>query len=300
MKRFAALLVALMALCGGIGVQAQQIGGAGFSPGGGGSGSTAFVGSCAASTAFVNRAFFAPASQRSAWDTFICGGVTDGWWAKMDVVQLYAANSAGNGLLNLVAPTFGARMVNTPTFTVGAGINPIFQVAGGGPSYIDTGFNPSTAAGNFTQDSAHISVCSIEQGGGQYAYSILNNFAATSNLNIFGKNGGDTYARTNDASAAGYANAGSTTGFFGGNRSGASAEQTYVGGSLVGSPNGTSAAIQNNNIWLGAANSSGNLIGAYDGLVLAFTAGGNLSSTDWTNLYSRISTYMNTVHGSSC
>jgi hypothetical protein len=260
---------------------------------------TCTAAACSQATAFIARTSGSPSTaQKNAWTAFICGGVTDGWWAKMDVVQLYASSTQANALLNLVSSSFNATAVSSPTFTANNGFNPTNT-----PSYIDSGFNPTTASINLTQNAAHYSACSIETGGSDYGLALwaFNSGSTSDQTNLFPKySDGNTYSRLNDGVASsGNANAGNTTGYWGSNRSGVSASQAYLGGSVIFSPNATSGSIVNADILLGSS-SNGTPQAGYEGLIMAFTAGGALLSADWSNLYSRLHTYNMTIAGQSC
>ena len=73
-------------------------------------------------------------------------------WSKLDFLYVFAAetNGGGEALLNWVNPgTYNGLLVNAPAFTVNAGFK-----GDGSSSYINTQFNPSTAGGKFSLNSA--------------------------------------------------------------------------------------------------------------------------------------------------
>lgn len=75
---------------------------------------------------------------------------TAGVWAKLDVLQIYAAPNAADAVVNWKTPgTFNATLVNSPTLEVDRGIT-----GDGVSSCINTGYVPSTANGNLTLNSA--------------------------------------------------------------------------------------------------------------------------------------------------
>jgi hypothetical protein len=276
---------------------------------GAGSVSGGFTPSCSQSAALIARASSPTVFQQIAWNALICGGVTDGWWAKTDVVQLFAADNSTDALLNLVSSSFTASLVSVsgaalPTFTANAGFNPI--VSGAQFSYVDSGYNPSTAGGNYAQNAAGVGVCVLEQGGVgiNYGGQVVDNLISESTGTDFYPNypGGSVYARVNDSPQSGAVASGATTsaGFMSATRSASNAVQVYKQGSSIGTTTETSGALVNSDFGFGINPDSGSPVGGYDGLYMGWIAGGAYTSTDWANIYSRLSTYMTAVHGSSC
>lgn len=90
-------------------------------------------------------------TRKGLYNDLILGLKADGLWAKLDTLYLLAAHDAQAAVLNVRAPGLYAGSVFTGlTFTADRGF------LGGGTGYIDTGFNPVTAGGQFSQNSAHI------------------------------------------------------------------------------------------------------------------------------------------------
>lgn len=84
--------------------------------------------------------------EDEAYNTFVRSLVDAGAWATLDVVQIYGTHALE--LINWKNPgTFNPSLANAPVFERFRGIT-----TDGVSSYIDTGFNPSTAGGNFTQN----------------------------------------------------------------------------------------------------------------------------------------------------
>lgn len=112
-------------------------------------------------------------ARKDAIDALITGLVAAGIWPKLDALYLLAAHDAQAARLNWIANAYNLTAVNSPTFTVDRG-----YAGTGGVMYLDTGFNPATAAGaKFIQNSAHLSAYSLsafQQSGGL----IGNGFAA--------------------------------------------------------------------------------------------------------------------------
>jgi hypothetical protein len=76
--------------------------------------------------------------------------------SKFDAIYMLAAADAQSSLLNWVQDAYNLTAVNSPAFVVDRG-----YTGDGSTSYLDTGFNPTTAVGaKFVQDSGALSVWS--------------------------------------------------------------------------------------------------------------------------------------------
>jgi hypothetical protein len=91
--------------------------------------------------------------------------------------------------------------------------------------------------------------------------------------------GGDCYCRVNEASSTAFTISGAN-GFLLGNRSDASTTQLYKNGTSLGSKSVASAARVSEQLNI------------YNRQIAAFSIGGNLTSTEVTNFYNRLRTYM--------
>jgi hypothetical protein len=83
---------------------------------------------------------------------------TAGVWSKLDALYLLAAHDAQAARLNAKAPaSFALTVVSSPVFTVDHGYKGtgLGSTAGG---YLTSPFTPSTAGGQWTQNSAHLGV----------------------------------------------------------------------------------------------------------------------------------------------
>lgn len=75
-------------------------------------------------------------------------------WTKLDGLAFAAAADGGAGSINWKSPgTYDLTPVNSPTFTADEG-----YAGNGSNAYLSTGFVPSIAGGQMTQNSAHIGV----------------------------------------------------------------------------------------------------------------------------------------------
>ena len=259
------------------------------------------VPSCSQATAFLARApnqFLMTTLFENNYKILICGGVSDGWWAKLDVLQVYATYFSSAALTNLISTSFNASEVGAPVFTTGGGFNANAPTEHTALGFIDTGYAPATAGGLFTLNSSSAAVCTFESTTIDTTSFYTGTAIQTSDYGdfIIPKFGdGNTYGRINDAGGTGIVNAGTTSAFTGVNRSGVSASQIYRNGSLVFSPNATSTSIGAGDIFAGGDGTAAQ----YNGLLMEFAAGQSLTGTDWSNLYNRLRAWnINTIGGS--
>ena len=88
--------------------------------------------------------------RKKAIDQMIKSLKSAGVWAKLDVLQIYAAPTAADAVVNWKNPgTFNATLINSPTLEVDRGIT-----GDGASSYINSGFNAVTANANYQQNNA--------------------------------------------------------------------------------------------------------------------------------------------------
>lgn len=114
--------------------------------------------------------------------------VDAGAWDKRDAIYLACLETTQQSLLNIKDATFPLTAVNAPTFVAGKG-----YTFNGSSSYLDTGYNPVTAGGQFTLNSASLGFSTF-----QAAATVR---AGNNNARI-GKTNNSTpaYSRANDAS----------------------------------------------------------------------------------------------------
>lgn len=125
----------------------------------------------------------------------------EGIWSKLDTLWLMAAADAQGARLNWVADQYNLTPVAAPVFTVDQG-----YTGDGISSYLETGFNPATAGGKFTQNSAALGGYSrtAAQGNG-YAFGNINGTmsirnSSDQNIARLTGNGGITTASVTDGS----------------------------------------------------------------------------------------------------
>lgn len=270
---FAALLCVLLA-ASPAGSGSMLLLGAGNAGGGGG---------CSQATAFLARNGNAHPTETTA---LICGLVTDGVFAKLDTLYIFATDTSAHALLNLVSTSFNASLIGAPTFTADRG----FTGTGALTAVVDTGFNPSTAAGLYTQNSAHLSAWSNTTGANSASVAGANGASITNIYPNFGTS--DTYIRINDSVASGQVGTTAGLGWYMGSRNSSSNRDAYNNNTSLGNtPSATSAALANLNIYFLGSNAND----ATTRQITMGSIGGALTSTDAGNFYSRLRTYMTAV-----
>ncbi len=248
----------------------------------------------AESAAFLARTSGLDSTHRNAYIALIDGLVADGVWSHLDVLHIYATDTTSNALLNLVSSSFSGVANGSPTFTADRG----YTGSTGSTVYIDTQFNPTTASSpKYVLNDAHLSVWDLAT-------------ATTFDSAIGHANAGDTssaliipkatdnkmYIRLNQAGLAGesFANGSSADGHYTASRSSSNHADAYRNASsLFVNGNGTNALI-NKNIYTLGYNGASAPVGSICQLAMA-SIGSFLSSTDVTNFYNRLRTFMTVV-----
>jgi hypothetical protein len=268
-------------------------------------GTAAFTASCTQSSNFIARTSALDTAHKTAVDTLICNLVTDGVWAKLDALYVFATNSSANALLNLVSSTYNATANGSPSFAADAGFTGVDSST---TVDVDTGFNPNTATVGgcsgvpcFLLNSAHISAWSNTNTTSGVSGGVMMGAGSTgTNTHFFPKySGGSGSFEVNTLTAISVAVANST-GHFVNNRTGASAVQAYRNASSIVTGTTASVSLPASTIAVLADNSavSGIQFGAAN-QVMAASIGGGLASGDVTNLCHELNTYLHTIAGVS-
>lgn len=254
---------------------------------GAGKGSLSVGAGCAEATSFIARTSGAP--NTAAYTTMICGLVTDGVWAKLDVLYVTATDSASNALLNLKSASFTATTTGSPPFTANTG-----YVGNGTSATLNSGFNFSLNGVQFTQNSASL-----------FSWTIL---TINDNGCGVGEASGsfDNYLQVYEGSskAGGAVNGGlysvtvaNGTGLTVNTRTGATALTLYRNAASIATGTGASGGVPSTTMQglmcAGTSFASSNMN------LAAWGNGGALTGTDVTNLYNRLHTYLNTVNAGS-
>lgn len=241
-------------------------------------------------------------THTSAYKALLNGLTTDGLFNSdgtsnfFDILYIYATNDSGGGtttaLLNLANSTFSGTNTGGLSFTADLG----FTGTGTLNTFINTGFNPVTATTpNYTQNAAHISMWNLTNSvEGSQTYGGSN--ASTAGADIYAKfSDNSIYFRVQDTSS-GFIIA-DPRGHLLGNRSSSTARQGYQnasttldgGVSVSYGSTASSSTVSLNLVVLGEISSASVRQAAM------VSAGGSMNSTQVSNFYTRLRTYMTTV-----
>ena len=218
--------------------------------------------------------------------------ITTGVWSKLDFLHIYAAADSQASLINWKAPgTFNATVPFGIAFTADRGCDTT------GGLYINTGFNPVTAAGQFTQNSAHLGVWSLTSAqttgidiGARISSSSKQNLIQTRNTTD------QMFARLNvDASPSVSGFVTDAKGHFTVRRSASNAWSLFKNATLLNSGVDASVAPASLNFYVGGVNLNGSFASAATKLYAADHAGASLNNTEMTNLYNALLTYLQAV-----
>jgi hypothetical protein len=228
-------------------------------------------------------------TRKTAINTLIAGLKTDGLWSILDVLCIAGLNSS-DSLINWKTPgTFNSSAVNSPAFVADRG----FTAASSGSKYINTNYNPTSAAGNYTQNSAsmgfysrnNVSEGSYDMGGA----SNVSGFAS-----IFSRNGSTAFWRINDSNEESLSNSDSS-GLILATRTSSTTRILYRNSSALGSRTQTSGTMPNLNFFVGTLNFSGTPSSISSRQYAMWFMSGGLSGTNVSNFYNRIQTYMTAI-----
>lgn len=207
-------------------------------------------------------------------DALIKALKTAGVWAKLDVLQLYAAADAQAASLNWVTNNYNeSTSAGSPLFTVDRG----FTVDA---NLITPGWSPSFGV-QYQQNSAHV---------GMWSNTATTNASAvvgiaSGDVKITPRDGSDLMNVAVNSGTFTAANA-AGTGWFTGNRPGANSMEAHRNGALLGSSGLASNARSGN--FIGIGNTTGCQVSA-------FSAGASLSGADHANFYNAMRAYMTAV-----
>jgi hypothetical protein len=245
----------------------------------------------AEAAAFLARTSGLDATHTSAYTALIDGLVADGLWPKLDVLHIYATQNTATAQLNLVSGSYPASLNGSPAFTADRGYT---GIDGSSTVYINTGFNPTTApSAKFTQNLAHLS-----------AWNLVNATQANPAIGIMGSIRSMLHIRyitdvtfyelNGSYDGSGGVSNTDARGHHLVNRTTSTNVQGYRNGSSVVSSGTATTGLPNLNIYSLGANNGGTPAGAGVQLTMA-SIGSSLSSTQATNFYNRLRTYMTAV-----
>ncbi len=232
-----------------------------------------------ATVALLARMGSVTAARKGLINTAIAAIKTAGVWDKLDVLQVYAADTEANALLNWKADAINATN-NGATFTADRGFD-----GDAAATWVSTGFNPTSVAGQYVRDSAHMAVWVETDGADTDGHGIATTaYVRHASSNLTG--------RINDATTS-TIGAGSATGHHMLVRRGASDKRGFVNGAQVGSTLTTaSTGLPNAIAGVGRWNANATYT---DDRVACFHAGAALSDAEITALYDALRAYMTGV-----
>lgn len=260
------------------------------------------------------------ASHHNAYDTLICGLVSDSVWQSLDRLFVFATNAATGSasslaLLDLISGT-EAVAVGSPVFTPDSGFTGVHV---SNTVYINTMFNPTAPAVKYAQEVAHLGVWSvtpppdaISTAGEGAVIGLMNgDVSFVSSLTLW-YDDGKVYAPININAAASSgqqpnANATSAIGSWIANRRGPGQDEIYHDGAAVLPINHigqVTAALYSGNFYVLATNSNGTAVGAGRQIAAAHIGYGLdpaqiKDPVDATKgLYPRLCAFLTAVHGS--
>jgi len=256
---------------------------------------------CAPASSFLARTSSLDSAHRANYVALICGLVSDGVWSKLDVLYVFATSSSTNALLNLASASYGGTAHGSPTFTTDRGFT---GVDASSTVYIDTAFNPATAGGQYAQNAAHLSAWSnTNTGSSSGGCAVIGSDAGSGNgaSQICLRHPTGTYFRVNDVNSGGggQASIGTSNGFYVADRTSSSTAVGYLNASNQSIGAQTSTTLTSRNIYVLATDSAGSAGSGGGFQITEASMGGGLTSTDVTNLYNRLRTYMTAV-GCTC
>lgn len=211
-----------------------------------------------------------------------------GVWTKLDALYVMAAADAQAAQRNWVADAFNLTPTLAPTFTADQG-----YTGDGATSYLDTGFNPTTAtAPKFVQDSAHLGVWTrsdpIIGSGGE-----IGNNNAEIRAEISGAGPYTTSSRLNASSTDTFATVPTLLKHTVISRSLSTGYDGYKNGASLGSATRTSAAPSNNSMLVCRTP-----VGGYSqAQIAAAHIGANLTAAEVLAFYNALNTYLSGVPG---
>ena len=191
---------------------------------------------------FFDRITDPGTTRKNLYATLIDGLVTDGIWTQIDVLKIYAADIQGNALINLKSASFPSVISGAPTFTADQGF-----LGDGIDDHLASGFNPTSAGGNWVQDAASFWMYALTNA--QFTTTVVGNQTAPRLTMIPFNTSNQMEARLNDNTADVRANL-NGNGFFGVQRTAAATKQLWENGVQNGADFATaSTGLPNAELW---------------------------------------------------
>jgi hypothetical protein len=229
--------------------------------------------------------------DKGRYDTLITGLVTDGIFSKLDALYIFAAPDSATALLNLIQNYFNGTVTGALTFNAYVG-----YTGSGATNYINTGFNPSTAGGNYLQNSGSLGAYVRTSRTADQTYTSLGTqtgagYSVILPQGVFG----DTFQYAVNSGTPKSVASTNSQGQWIASGTGASAIAAQKNGAAFDSDTGASVSRDNSNIYVFATNAGSPSNFSLD-QQSAVLIGGGLTGTEMTNLAGRINAFM-TAYG---
>jgi len=227
-------------------------------------------------------------------------GATSGTniWAKLDAFYIFAAADAQAAGLNWIADAYNISLFNTPTFTADRGYTGIYTGTAATGSYLDTGFNPTSAGGHYSLNSAHIWFWSLTSAapGINGAFGDMGVREGLLEAGAWNSTTNSGFTINSTTSGIGHNNTVNVADGLGlrlFNRSGNAAEEAYDNGAALtlNQAAKTATALPNGNIVIGCS-LTGNISGRQ---YLGGGFGGSLNAAEQLDLYNGVQAYKTAV-----
>ena len=208
---------------------------------------------------------------------------------KLDVLQIYSPDAGTMDFftLNVVAPTtIQATLVNSPTSSeLGVSTN-------GSNNYIDTGFDPSNDATNFTLNNNHFGLILSQTVGNLIVGGVRDNAGTDSGIMIgFLSSSSRDYSWNNNA-ASFVTPANVNAGYKVTQRVSSSDFKNYNDGVEISTQSTASIRIPNaGNVFLGGWNVDGSIASRSTNRYAAFTIGASLTTTEMATINTQITAF---------
>jgi len=289
MKRIA-LVTALFLLALGS-VQAQFACGAGFCN----NAASSQPSGCTEATNFIARTSGQDATHQAAYTALICGLVNQAstisgtLFSRLDALWMLRGADSTVIRLNLIQNAFNLTANGTITFVADAGVT-----SNGSTGFYATGFNPTSAGGQFTQNSVSIAMCTTAAlpGGFQVALGGYDGAIATQ---IVVSSPPTLSINQISTSLTGVA---TTAGLYHGTENNAT-RTLYFNGASNATDTQATEGLSNIAFFLLARN-DGSAVGITTTQYTMFAIGALFSATDAANFRTLVAAYMAAIGSAAC
>jgi hypothetical protein len=234
-------------------------------------------------------------SQKVNIDTLISGLKADGNWPTIDTLHIVAGSTTqADALLNWKSSSYNKTINGSLTYTTGRNLSGFTT-----SNYLSDGFVPSSAGGNFAQNSATIAIYSTGDGqSGGYASGAINS-GSTIYTRLIARNSSNQMASEMNGTGQLISSANTVYTAVGLNtstRTGSSATALYKNSTQLLTGTQSSTGNQSVQIITGALNNNGTIQSADSNLSLvAEVKASGWTGTQVSNFYSRLNTYLQTL-----